>query len=58
MRRALVLIALAALSCSGGQPDASDSPSEWLHVLRHKQAATAPNAPAKARQVHAERPGP
>src|ERR1700756_4998993 len=53
MRRALVLIALAALSCSGGQPDASDSPSEWLHVLRHKQAATAPHAPAKGPQGYA-----
>src|SRR5713226_7286126 len=54
MRRILVLIALAAVSCSGGNRDAADSPSDWLHVLRHKQAASAPNAPAKARQVYAD----
>jgi hypothetical protein len=54
MRRYLVLIALAAVSCSGGSKDASDNPSEWLHVLRHKQAATKPNAPVQARQVYAD----
>jgi hypothetical protein len=54
MRRILVLIVLAAVSCSGGNRDAADNPSEWLHVLRHKQAATAPNAPVKAKQVYAD----
>jgi hypothetical protein len=54
MRRFLVLIVLTAVSCSGGSKDASDNPSEWLHVLRHKQAATAPNAPVQARQVYAD----
>src|SRR5258708_39996031 len=54
MRRILVLIALAAVSCSGGNRDAADNPSEWLHVLRHKQAASAPNAPAQAKQVYAD----
>src|SRR4051794_13289447 len=54
MRRFLVLIAVAAVSCSGGSKDASDNPSEWLHVLRHKQAATAPNAPVQAKQVYAD----
>jgi hypothetical protein len=54
MRRVLILFALAAVSCSGGGNDASDSPSEWLHVLRHKQAAAAPNAPVQAKQVYAD----
>ncbi|HXH39119.1 MAG TPA: tetratricopeptide repeat protein [Thermoanaerobaculia bacterium] len=54
MRRLLVLFALAAASCSGGSHDAADSPSEWLRVLRHKQAASAPNAPVKTKQVYAD----
>jgi hypothetical protein len=54
MRRVLILFALVAVSCSGGSKDASDNPSEWLHVLRHKQAATAPNAPVQAKQVYAD----
>jgi len=54
MRRLLVLIALAAVSCGGGAGDAADSSSEWLHVLRHKHAATVPNAPAQAKQVYAD----
>src|SRR4051794_16976849 len=53
MRRVLILFALAAISC-GGSKDASENPSEWLHVLRHKQAAAAPNAPVQARQVYAD----
>jgi len=54
MRRFLVLIAVVAMSCSGGGKDASDSPSEWLHVLRHKQAAAKPDAPVQAKQVYAD----
>lgn len=54
MRRFLVMIALAAVSCGGGSHDVADNPSEWLRVLRHKQAAVAPNAPAKAKQVYAD----
>jgi hypothetical protein len=54
MRRLLTLIALAAVSCSGGNHDVADNSSEWLHVLRHKQAASAPNAPVQARQVYAD----
>ena len=54
MRRVLVLVALAAVSCGGGSPDASDNSSEWLHVLRHKQAASAPNAPVHAKQAYAD----
>jgi hypothetical protein len=54
MRCVLVLIVLGAVSCSGGNRDAADNPSEWLHVLRHKQAASAPNAPVKAKQVYAD----
>jgi len=53
MRRVLIVFALAAVSC-GGSKDASDSPSEWLHVLRHKQAAAQPNAPVQAKQVYAD----
>jgi hypothetical protein len=54
MRRFLVLISLAALSCGGGSRDAVDNSSEWLQVLRHKQAAQAPNAPQQARQMYAD----
>ena len=54
MRRFLVLFVLTAVSCSGGKGNASDNPSEWLHVLRHKRAATAPNAPVQAKQVYAD----
>jgi hypothetical protein len=54
MRRFLVLISLAALSCGGGSHHAVDNSSEWLQVLRHKQAAQAPNAPAQARQMYAD----
>ena len=54
MRRFLVLVALAAVSCGGGSSDATDNSSEWLHVLRHKQAATAPNAPVHAKQAYAD----
>src|SRR3977135_2344061 len=53
MRRFLVLIALAAVSC-GGSHDVADNSTEWLHVLRHKQAASAPNAPVQAKQVYAD----
>ncbi|MGH9418385.1 MAG: hypothetical protein ACRD3J_00305 [Thermoanaerobaculia bacterium] len=51
MRRSLVLFALVAVSCSG---NATDSSTEWLHVLHHKQAASAPNAPVQAKQVYAD----
>ena len=54
MRRFLILILLTAVSCSGGSRDAADNQTEWLHVLRHKQAAAAPNAPPKAKQVYAD----
>src|SRR6059058_5848816 len=54
MRRFLVLIAMAAVSCGGNGSDASYNSSEWLHVLRHKQAATAPNAPVHAKQAYAD----
>jgi hypothetical protein len=54
MRRFLVLIALAAVSCGGGGSDPADNSSEWLHVLHHKQAAAAPNAPVHAKQAYAD----
>jgi hypothetical protein len=52
MRRLLVLIALAAVSCS--RADAPDNSREWLHVLRHKAAAAAPNASTAAKQAYAD----
>ncbi|MEA2236387.1 MAG: hypothetical protein QOC81_1111 [Thermoanaerobaculia bacterium] len=52
MRRLLILVSLAAVSCGGG--NAVDNSHEWLHVLRHKQAAQAPNAPTQAKQVYAD----
>ena len=52
MRRSLVLFALVATSCGGGK--ATDNSTEWIHVLRHKQAASAPNAPVQAKQVYAD----
>jgi len=54
MRRFLILFVLAAVSCSGGGRDAADNQSEWLHVLHHKQAASAPNAPTQAKQGYAD----
>lgn len=54
MRRFLVLISLAALSCGGGSRGGVDNSSEWLQVLRHKQAAQAPNARPQARQMYAD----
>jgi hypothetical protein len=54
MRRLPTLIALAAVACGGASHESLDNSREWLHVLRHKQAATAPNAPAKAKQVYAD----
>lgn len=54
MHRFLVLIILAAMSCSGGSRDTVDNSSEWLRVLRHKRAAQAPNARAQARQMYAD----
>jgi hypothetical protein len=52
MRRSLILISLVAMSCGGS--NAVDNSSEWLHVLHHKHAAQAPNAPAQAKQVYAD----
>jgi hypothetical protein len=54
MRRFLVMFALAAMSCSGGSHDVADNQSDWLRVLRHKQAASTPNAPVKAKQAYAD----
>src|SRR3954453_22029354 len=54
MRRLLLLVALAAVSGGGGSSDSSDNSTEWLHVLRHKQAAAAPNAPVHVKQAYAD----
>jgi hypothetical protein len=53
MRRFLIVIAVTAISC-GGARDAVDNSSEWLHVLRHKQAASGTNAPIHAKQLYAD----
>ena len=55
MRRLLLLVTLSAVACGGG--GSSDNPSDWLHVLHHKQAAQAPNAPVHAKQVYADSVG-
>jgi hypothetical protein len=54
MRRFFVMFALVAVSCGGSSRDVADNPSDWLHVLRHKQAASTPNAPVKAKQAYAD----
>ena len=53
MRRLLVPLALLALACCSGS-DSTDSSHEWLHVLRHKKAATAPNATPQQKQAYAD----
>ena len=53
MRRLLVPVALVALACCSGN-DSSDSSHEWLHVLRHKKAAVAPNATPQQKQAYAD----
>jgi hypothetical protein len=53
MRRLLVPVALVALACCSGG-DSSDSSHEWLHVLRHKKAAVAPNATPQQKQAYAD----
>lgn len=49
----LILAALIGAGCSrgGGEPDHQ---AEWREVLQHKQAASAPGAPAASRQVWAD----
>jgi tetratricopeptide (TPR) repeat protein len=42
-----------ALACCAGD-DPSDSSHEWLHVLRHKKAAVAPNATPEQKQAYAD----
>ncbi len=51
MRR-LVLLAFLAAACRGH--DAADTTGEWRGILRQKQAATAPNATARDKQVYAD----
>jgi hypothetical protein len=52
MRCLVLLFALLAAACGAG-PD-SDNSLEWLHVLKHKKAANAPNATAQQKQVYAD----
>jgi len=53
MRRLLVPLAVVALACCAGD-DPADSSHEWLHVLRHKKAALAPNATPQQKQAYAD----
>jgi hypothetical protein len=52
MRRFLFPVVLVFLACAGD--DASDNSREWLHVLRHKKAAVAPNATPQQKQAYAD----
>src|SRR5215467_10414222 len=53
MRRILVPAVVVLLaSCSGD--DGGDNSREWLHVLRHKKAAVAPNATPQQKQAYAD----
>jgi len=52
MRRLLLPIVLLSLACAGDDPN--DNSREWLHVLRHKKAAVAPNATPQQKQVYAD----
>ena len=53
MRRLLLPLVLAAAACGAGS-DPADNSGEWLHVLRHKKAAVAPNATAQQKQAYAD----
>src|SRR5436190_6150600 len=52
MRRLLLPAVLLAFACAG--EDSADNSREWLHVLRHKKAAAAPNATPQQKQVYAD----
>ena len=52
MRRLLFPVVLLSLACAGDE--ASDNSREWLHVLRHKKAAVAPNATPQQKQAYAD----
>jgi hypothetical protein len=52
MRRLAVLIAFAAAACGAGGD--SDNSHEWRNVLRHKNAAAAPDATPEAKQAYAD----
>ena len=53
MRRVLLPVVLLVLACCAGD-DSVDNSREWLHVLRHKKAAVAPNATPQQKQVYAD----
>src|SRR3954451_6657042 len=52
MRRLLFPVVLLFLACAGD--DANDNTREWLHVLRHKKVALAPNATPQQKQAYAD----
>jgi hypothetical protein len=56
MRRLLFPLAFAAAACGAGG-DSNDQSREWLHVLRHKKAAVAPDATPQQKQVYADSVG-
>ena len=53
MRRLLLPLALLGAACAASD-DAGDNTREWLHVLRHKKAAVAPNATPQQKQAYAD----
>jgi hypothetical protein len=52
MRRLVLPVVLLCFACAGD--DANDNSREWLHVLRHKKAAVAPNATPQQKQAYAD----
>ena len=52
MRRLLLPLAFLAAACGAGGD--SDNSNEWLHVLRHKKVAAAPNATPQQKQAYAD----
>ena len=53
MKRALLALALLAAACSADDPTDTGR-SGWLHVLRHKKAASSPDASPQQKQVYAD----
>jgi len=54
VRRLIVLAVAIALIRCGAKPVEPDHQAEWRDVLRHKKAASSPQAPPQARQIYAD----
>jgi hypothetical protein len=48
------VIASVAIACGGSPSQQADHQAEWRNVLRHKQAAAAPDASTQHKQVYAD----